>query len=55
MTIIVNGEAGFISSNCIFHMMPVYLDYLIVGLDKLTRARKLSTLKDIMDNPTSGS
>ena len=52
MTIIVTGGAGFIGSNFIFHMLSANPDYRIVCLDKLTYAGNMSTLKDIMDNPS---
>ena len=51
MTIIVTGEAGFIGSNFIFHMLDKYPDYRIVCLDKLTYAGNLSTLVPVMDHP----
>ena len=51
MTIIVTGGAGFIGSNCVFHMLNKYPDYRIVCLDKLTYAGNLSILAPVMDNP----
>ena len=51
MTIIVTGGAGFIGSNFIFHMLSEHPDYRIVCVDKLTHARNLSTLKDIIECP----
>lgn len=50
MNIIVTGDAGFIGSNFVFHMLDKYPDYRIICLDKLTYAGNLSTLAPVMDN-----
>ncbi len=50
--IIVTGGAGFIGSNFIFHMLGKYPEYRIICLDKLTYAGNLSTLKNVMYNPS---
>lgn len=50
--IIVTGGAGFIGSNFIFYMLKKYPEYRIICLDKLTYAGNLSTLKDVMHNPS---
>ena len=50
--IIVTGGAGFIGSNFIFYMLQKHPEYRIICLDKLTYAGNLSTLKDVMHNPS---
>ena len=51
MNILVTGGAGFIGSNCIFHLLRTYPSYRIICVDKLTYAGNLSTLTSVMDNP----
>ena len=50
--LIVTGGAGFIGSNFIFYMLQKHPEYRIICLDKLTYAGNLSTLKDVMHNPS---
>lgn len=50
--VIVTGGAGFIGSNFIFYMLQKHPEYRIICLDKLTYAGNLSTLKDVMHNPS---
>ena len=52
MTIIITGGAGFIGANFVFHMLEKYPEYRIVCVDSLTYAGNLSTLKDVIDNPS---
>lgn len=52
MTIIVTGGAGFIGSNFIYYMLDQHPDYRIVCVDSLTYAGNLSTLKDVIDDPS---
>lgn len=51
MKIIVTGAAGFIGGNFIHYMLNKYPDYKIIGLDLLTYAGNMETLKEVMDNP----
>lgn len=48
MKILITGAAGFIGGNFCHYLVNKYNDYLIVGLDSLTYAGNLDTLKPIM-------
>ncbi len=50
MKILVTGAAGFIGSNFVFYELEKHPEDQIVGLDALTYAGNLETLKDAMDN-----
>ena len=50
MKILVTGAAGFIGSNFVFYELEKQPEDQIVGLDALTYAGNLETLKDAMDN-----
>ncbi len=51
MKILVTGAAGFIGSNFVYFMLEKHPDYQIVGLDLLTYAGNLKTLKTAMEHP----
>lgn len=50
MKILVTGAAGFIGSNFVFYELEKHPEDQIVGLDALTYAGNLETLKDAMVN-----
>ena len=50
MKILVTGAAGFIGSNFVYYMLNAHPTYSIVGLDLLTYAGNMKTLKDALDN-----
>ncbi|MGL4484611.1 MAG: dTDP-glucose 4,6-dehydratase, partial [Anaerovoracaceae bacterium] len=51
MKILITGAAGFIGSNFTFYMLDKYPEYEFVGLDDLTYAGNLETLKPALSNP----
>lgn len=51
MKILITGSAGFIGSNFVHFMLDKYPNYEIVGLDLLTYAGNMSSLKRAMDRP----
>lgn len=51
MKILVTGAAGFIGGNFVHYMLKTHLTYRIIGLDLLTYAGNMETLKDALDNP----
>lgn len=51
MKILVTGAAGFIGGNFVHYMLKTHPAYRIIGLDLLTYAGNMETLKDAVDNP----
>lgn len=51
MKILVTGAAGFIGGNFVHYMLKAHPTYKIIGLDLLTYAGNIETLKDAVDNP----
>lgn len=51
MKILVTGAAGFIGGNFVHYMLKTYPTYRIIGLDLLTYAGNMETLKDAVENP----
>lgn len=51
MRILVTGAAGFIGGNFVHYMLKTHPTYRIIGLDLLTYAGNMETLKDAVDNP----
>ncbi len=51
MKIVVTGAAGFIGGNFVHYMLKMHPTYKIIGLDLLTYAGNMETLKDVVDNP----
>lgn len=49
MKLLVTGAAGFIGSNFVFYMLEKHPDYDIYGLDSLTYAGNLETLKPAIE------
>ena len=49
--IIVNSGTCFVEDISNYYYLATHPDDRIVCIDKLTFARKLSTLKPVMDNP----
>jgi dTDP-glucose 4,6-dehydratase len=50
MTILVTGAAGFIGGNFVHYMLKKYKNYKIIGVDCLTYAGNMETLKSVKDN-----
>ena len=51
MRILVTGAAGFIGGNFVHYMLKAHPTYKIIGLDLLTYAGNMETLKGAVDNP----
>ncbi|MGL4362411.1 MAG: dTDP-glucose 4,6-dehydratase [Cellulosilyticaceae bacterium] len=51
MKVLVTGAAGFIGGNFVHYMLKMHPKYKIIGLDLLTYAGNMETLKDVVDNP----
>lgn len=51
MKIIVTGAAGFIGGNFVYYMLKNHPDYTVVGVDLLTYAGNMETLKGALENP----
>ena len=49
--IVVTGGAGFIGSNLLLYLVPMYPDYLFVNVDCLTYAGNLTSLRPIESAP----
>jgi dTDP-glucose 4,6-dehydratase len=49
--VLVTGAAGFIGGNFVYYMLRKYSDYTIIGVDALTYAGNMETLKGVMDHP----
>ena len=51
MKVVVTGAAGFIGSNFVYYLLGKYPTYEVIGVDLLTYAGNMETLKGAMANP----